>query len=567
MERTKGIWYEHLINQENWIAEYPSCSIFHQLKENAQAYIDAPAIEFQNKKYSFRQLIEQVEQVATSLIAMGIKKGDVVSIVSPNTPQALFMFYAINRIGAVANIIHPLLSVNEMQHFIENTESVAVFIIDVVYDKIAKITWKTEKQPKVIVANVIDALPLWLKPLYALKNRKKLLLNSAHDNILWGDFLRLADKEGVVLPPDDGKAEDLAVILYTGGTTGVQKGAMFNNYSFTCYAIQTLEASGLEFKGKRCLTVLPLFHGFGIAFCVHAMIAGGTCIYLVPTYDFNKCNALIFKKKLNFLCGVPAFFESLSRYPKMEDSDLSFIEALVSGGDVLPEKLQLRLNKQLKAGNSKAEIRNAYGQTESLTGCCINPIFANVIGSVGLPCPDMESKIVALGTCEEVPNGVDGELCLTGPILTIGYYKNEEATQQILKKHADGKVWLHTGDIFYKRDDGYLFFRQRIKRMLISAGYNIYLSQVDEIVSDCSIVKQCCAVAIDDKVLGAKLGLYIILNNEMDQENARKEILSYCEEHLAAYSMPHTIIFVDDFPKTKMGKVDFKSLEDQINHR
>lgn len=565
MKREKGIWYEHLQTKE-WISEYPECSIFAQLKTNAENYPDLLAIEFQNKSYSFKDFIEQVEKLAKALQHLGFKKGDIISIVSPNVPQAIFMFYAINRIGAVANMIHPLLSSKEIKSLVEETNSVAVFTLDAVYDKISAIEWGSEIKPKVIIARVIDALPIWMIPLYKLKNKKKVTLNSSHDNVYWNDLLKCVDDKAV-LSADDGKSEDLAVIVYTGGTTGAQKGAMFNNYSFTCYAIQTLEASGLELRGKRCLGVLPLFHGFGLAFNVHAMLAGGTCLYLLPTYDFNKCNSLIFKKKLNFIYGVPAFFESLSRYPKMEGNDLSFMEALVSGGDVLSEKLQKRINRQLKEGGAKSPIRNAYGQTESLTGCCINPIFKNVIGSVGLPCPDIEAKIVEIGTCKEVPNGMDGELCLTGPILTLGYYKNEQATQEILKKHDDGKVWLHTGDIFYKDGNEYLFFRQRIKRMIISAGYNIYLSHVEDVVSQCSVVNQCCAVGIDNKAAGQYVGLYIIRNGEIDENDCRNIIMEHCKANLAEYSLPHKIVFVDDFPKTKMGKVNFKALEDKINNR
>lgn len=565
MERIKGIWYENRITEE-WISEYPECSVFAQLKKNAEKYPELPSINFQNKVYTFKEFIDITEKLATALSVAGVKKGDIVSIISPNTPQAVFMFYAVNRLGAVANMIHPLLAKEEIQYCIENTESSAVYILDAVYDKIADIVWNTAKQPKIIIGKVADALPTWMKPLYALKNRKKLILNKSHNNILWKDLLKLADS-APALSADNGKAEDLAAIIYTGGTTGKQKGAMFNNYSFTCYAIETLEASGLDLKGKRCLAVLPLFHGFGLAFNVHAMLAGGTCLYLMPVFDFKKCNALIFKEKLNFLYGVPTFFEALSRYPKMENNDLSFMEALVSGGDVLSEKLQNRINKQLKAGGAASPIRNAYGQTESLTGCCINPIFNNVIGSVGLPCPDIYSKIVKLGTCDEVPNGTDGELCLTGPILTLGYYKDEEATKQILKKHSDGKIWLHTGDIFCKDENEYLFFRQRIKRMIISAGYNIYLSHVEDIVSGCDFVKQVCAVGIDDVAAGQNVGLYVILNDGIDENEARKKISEHCQKNLAEFSLPKKIIFTNEFPKTKMGKIDFKSLEDKINNR
>lgn len=565
MNREKDIWYDNRLNQQ-WVEEYPECSAFFQLKKNAEDFPNLNALEFQGKAITFKDFISCVETLARALTAVGIKKSDIVSIVSPNVPQAVIMFYALNRIGAVANMIHPLLSEKEIQNHVEKTESKAVFILDAVYKKLSSINWKMQESPKIIIAQVADALPFWMKPLYALKNREKLILNPNHHNIYWNDLLKLA-VNAESLPDEKGNAYDLSTIIYTGGTTGEQKGAMFNNYSFTCYAIQTAEASGLDLKGKRCLGVLPLFHGFGLAFNVHAMLAGGTCLYLVPTYDFNKCNALIFKKKLNFIYGVPAFFEALSRHPKMENNDLSFMEALVSGGDKLSEKLQKRLNKLLEAGGSKYPIRNAYGQTESLTGCCINPIFKNVIGSVGLPCPDMKSKIVEIGSCNEVPVGVDGELCLTGPILTLGYYKNEEATRQILKKHDDGITWLHTGDIFNKDENGYLYFRQRIKRMIITSGYNIYLSQVEDTVSECSIVKQCCAVGIDDTLTGQQIGLYVILNSPSDNNKSRDIIMKHCKENLAEYSQPRKIIFIDEFPKTKMGKVDFKTLEDRINNR
>lgn len=565
MKREKGIWYEHRI-KDSWIDEYPECSAFFQLKKTAQSCPVLKAIEFQNKGLNFDSLIKTIEKLAKALSSYGIKKGDIVSLVSPNVPQAVIMFYALNRIGAVANMIHPLFSANEIQNLVENTESSAVFVLDAVYGKISGINWNLKKKPKIIIARIIDALPVWMKPLYALKNKEKLVLNATHENIFWNNLMALAENDAA-LPDERGNAYDLAAIIYTGGTTGEQKGAMFNNYSFTCYAIQTAEASGLDLKGKRCLGVLPLFHGFGLAFNVHAMLTGGTCLYLLPTYDFNKCNKLIFKKKLNFIYGVPSFFEALSRYPKMENNDLSFMEALVSGGDILSEKLQKRLNKQIKEGGSKYPIRNAYGQTESLTGCCINPIFKNVIGSVGLPCPDMYSKIVKLGTCEEVANGTDGELCLSGPILTLGYFKDKESTGHILKRHDDGKTWLHTGDIFYKDENDYLFFRQRIKRMIISAGYNIYLSHVEEVVSKCSFVNQVCAVGIDDIAAGQNIGLYVILNDGTVEDEARKEITEHCKKNLAEFSQPRKIIFTDEFPKTKMGKVNFKSLEDQINNR
>jgi len=564
MSRDKGIWYDHM-EPPKWCPEYPRCSMFEQLKTNAHNFPKLPAIEFQKKYYTFEQLIESIEHLAKALVSIGIKRGDIVSIITPNTPQGVLMLYALNRIGAVANMIHPLLSPDEMQHFVETTDSVAVLIMDVVYDKIAKIQWNMAHSPKVIIAKVSDALPMCLRPLYHLKAKTKLVLNPSHDIIFWSDLLKQHSKPDIVLPQNSSDPDALAVILYSGGTTGISKGVMLSNYNLTCYAIQAFEASGMETVGKRCLGVLPLFHGFGLALCVHTMLCAGTCVYLVPTYDFQKCNALIFREKLNFLCGVPAFFEALSRYPDMEGKDLSFIECLISGGDILPERLQHRLNRQLQAGGSKATIREAYGQTESVTGCCINPVFHNVIGSVGLPCPDIESKIVRIGTCSEVPSGTDGELCLAGPNLMLGYYKNSEATQQVLKQHDDGKTWLHTGDIFFKDAEGYLYFRQRMARMIVCAGYNVYLSQIEHTLAECSIISNSCAIGIADKVLGNKVGVYVILRAPMDHQEANRIITDFCKQHMADYAMPHRIAFVNEFPYTKMGKVDFLKLENMMN--
>lgn len=564
MIRDKGIWYQNL-DPAKWVDTYPHCSMFDQLLVTARKYPDLPAMEFQGKQYTYQQMIGQIEDVADSLLAIGIHAGDNVSIVSPNVPQAVVMIYALNRIGAVANMIHPLLSTKEIQHFVESTDSTAVLVLDVIYDRLSSISWTLPRAPKVIVAQLADALPFHLRFLYQLKKGKRIKTNPNHDTLFWNEMLACG-KKGLTGRADcAGDPNALAVILYSGGTTGIQKGVMLTNYNMTCYAIQAFEASGMKTVGKKCLCVLPLFHGFGLALCVHTMLCAGTCIYLVPTYDFKKCNALIFRKKLNFLCGVPAFFESLSRYPDMDTKDLSFIDCLISGGDVLSPKLQRRINKQLKAGGSSAEIREAYGQTESVTGCCINPVFRNVIGSVGLPCPDIESKIVAIGTQTEVPVGTDGELCLTGPNLMLGYYKNKEATDKVLQRHDDGRLWLHTGDIFSKDENGYLYFRQRMTRMIVCAGYNIYLSSIEDTLMECNIVNNVCAVGIRDRILGSKVGIYVILNAPMDHMEAQSKIMNFCRQNMAEYALPYRILFVDEFPLTKMGKTDYLALEKAIN--
>ncbi len=566
MKRKKSIWYEHQ-NPDRWISEYPEYSMYEHLRKGTEQYPDLTAFEFQGKKYTYKKLIENIEAVAKSLVSIGVKKGDIISIVTPNTPQVLFMIYAVNRIGAVANMIHPLLSAAEIQKFVEDTDSVAILTLDMIYPKFAKIKWNTSKEPKMILARIVDALPFYAKSVYASKNKLTLNFNPKHDVIYWNDLISFGKKKEIDMPIDDSKGDDTAVILYSGGTSGTPKGVMITNMNINCLAMHTYDIGGIEnVVGKKSLAVMPLFHGFGLVICVHAMLSLGFHIFLLPKYDFNECSKLIFKKKINCIYGVPGLYEALIRYPKIETADLSFMQLLVCGGDKLPEKLQHRVNKLLKKGGAKITLSEAYGQTECVAGCSINPYFDTRIGSAGIAYPDVYFKIVKPGTQEELPVGQDGELCVSGPIVMKGYYKNEEATKKSLQHHTDGKLWLHTGDIFSMDKDGYIYFCQRSSRLIISGGYNIYPTQVEDAVCTCAAVAQCCVVGIKDRIYGQKIAAVVVLNNkDADKDRVKTKIMECCKNNLAEYSLPNEIIFREEIPLTNMGKVDYLSLEREIN--
>ncbi len=568
MKRIKSVWFEHQ-NPDKWIPEYPEYSFYEHLKTNSRKYPELTAVEFQGKKYSYKQLISNIEETAASLVAMGVKKGDYVSIVTPNTPQALFMIYAVNRIGAVANMIHPLLSANEIQQFVENTNSVALLTLDMIYPKFAKIRWNMDKQPKFILARIADALPFYAKPVYSLKNKLKLSFNPEHDIIYWNSFIELGKAKSPEMPVDDGKGDDTAVILYSGGSSGKPKGVMITNLNINSLAMHTYDIGGIEdVTGKKSLAVMPLFHGFGLVICVHAMLSLGFHIYLLPKYDFNECSKLVFRKKINCIYGVPGLYEALIRSEYIEKTDLSFMELLVCGGDKLPEKLQNRVNKLLKKGGADVVLREAYGQTECVAGCSINPKFDTRIGSAGIAYPDVYFKIVKPGTQEELPDGEDGELCVAGPLVMKGYYKNDKATAEVLQQHSDGKLWLHTGDMFSKDSDGYIYFRQRNSRMIICGGYNVYATQVEEAIDSCSAVAHSCVVGVKDRIYGQKIAAFVVLNNkDADKATVKARIMECCRNNLSEYSLPHEIIFRDELPVTNMGKTDYLSLEKEINSK
>lgn len=566
MKRQKSIWY-HYQNPDKWKEEYPEYSMFEHLRSTSEQYPNLTAIEFQGRRYSYKRLMDEIQNVAISLVALGVKRGDYISIITPNIPQALFMIYGANRIGAVANMIHPLLSAREIQQMVEETNSVAILTLDVIFPKLANIEWKLSFTPKMLLARIGDALPWYAGVVYSAKN-KVICCESKNFQILyWKDFLSMGKTQTVQMQEDVGAADDTAVILYSGGTSGIPKGVMITNRNINSLAMHTYDIGGIEdVVGKKSLAVMPLFHGFGLVICIHAMLCLGFHVFLIPKYDFQECSKLIFRKKINCIYGVPGLYEAFIRCPQIDKADLSFLELLVCGGDKLPEKLQHRVNKLLKRGGSKVVLREAYGQTECVAGCAINPKFDTRIGSAGIAYPDVCFKIVEPGTDKELPDGTDGELCVCGPIVMKGYFNNEEATAQALKQHEDGKIWLHTGDIFSKDADGFIYFRQRSSRILISGGYNIYATQVEDAICACPLVAQCCVIGIKDRIYGQKIGAYVVLNNKnANKEAARIEIMKSCRQLLAQYSLPHEIVFCDSLPVTNLGKTDYITLEKEMN--
>ncbi len=570
MKRTPNIWSKHH-GEGNFITEYPDHSMFAHLNNVAKKHPDFTALEFQGKKTSFSEMISQIELISKALLANGIKKGDYVSVVAPNTPQALNMIYALNRIGAVANMIHPMLSPVETKRLIENVNSVAVLTFDILSEKFADISWDDGHNPLIIAARIVDALPAYIKPLYKLKNKAKAVFNPSHRVISWKDFIKKASELKEPLPADTGKGEDVAIILYSGGTTGLPKGVMLQNFAFNAIAVQSSEIKPYDTEdtaGKKVLALMPVFHGFGLAMCIHVMLSFGCHLLLVPKFDYVACAKLIFKKKINYIYAVPALFSALVRTEEIEKNDLSFIEMIATGGDKCDSKLIDKMNSYLEKGNCKARIMDAYGLTESVSGVCINPFFAMKEGSIGIPFPDNNFKIVALGTQDEVPVGTDGELCINGPTLMKGYYNNEEETAHALQLHKDGKIWLHTGDIGCLDEEGYFFYRQRSSRMIIMAGNNVYPTQIENVINQCNDVMTSCVIGVESKGMGQRIVAVVQpVSMQTNLEELRKEIIENCKKNVADFAMPKEIIFKEELPKTAMGKVNFRALADEYSSK
>lgn len=569
MKRTPNIWSEHH-SKENFTDEYPEGSMVAPIIEVAEKYPDYTALEFQNKKISYSQMIENIELIAKSLLEHGIKKGDFVSVVAPNTPQALMMVYAVNRIGAVANMIHPLLSAIEIKRFVENVDSRAVLTFDMLYPKFKDIEWETTEKPLIILARIVDALPTLIKPIYLLKNKLDIDTNPNHNTVYWNSFLKKGKQRKEPLPVDDGKGDDLAAVLYSGGTTGVPKGVMIHNRAFNCMAIQTSEIRWVEIDeiaGKKALALMPVFHGFGLASCMHSMLYWGMHVFLVPKFDYRACSKLIFNKKINHIYAVPALFEALSRSEEIEKKDLSFMELLACAGDKGSEKLFNKMNKYLKNGGSSVQMAEAYGITECLSCVTMTPWWADRKG-IGLPLPDLDAKICKFGSHETVPFGEDGELCITGPTIMRGYYKNETETKAALQVHDDGRTWLHTGDIACMDEDGYIYYRQRHSKMIITSGYNVFPSQIEEVINKCAGVNASCVVGVEDRSVGQRVVAVVQPTSmDIDLDALKSNIIEQCKNEVAEYAMPREVVFKEEFPRTAMGKVNFKQITADMNKK
>ena len=547
---------------------YPKKTISELVAQTAAAHPKSIAYDFMGKKVTYSQFMTRIDRVARALIALGIEKGDRFTICMPNCPQALETFYALNRIGAVSNMIHPLSAPNEIAFYLNFSHSKAILTLDQFYGKVDEIRNKLEQPTKVLVARIKDELPYPLKELYPLSKaaRKVPKLPKNGDFISWKKFIHGGSK-AIMIPAHPISYTDGASILYSGGTTGTTKGILLSSANFNATALQTIAASGLpSINDKKMLSVMPIFHGFGLGVGIHtALVGGGTCI-LVPQFNIKTYAKLLTKKQPNFVPGVPTLFEALLRTDMLEGADLSFLDGMFSGGDSLSVELKRKVDEFLKEHKAKIQIREGYGTTECVTACCLTPKDYARSGSIGVPFPDTYFKIVTPGTEEEVEPNIEGEICISGPSVMICYVDNPEETAQTLRRHADGRIWLHTGDLGTMDVDGFVYFRQRIKRMIITSGYNVYPSQLENIIDGHEKVLISCVIGVKDKYKMQKVKAFVVLRPGVEPtEEVRQELMEYCRKHIAKYAMPYEIEFRTELPKTLVGKVAYRVLEEEAN--
>ena len=558
----KAPWVDSLGDLPHHL-EYPDCSMVSLIEKRAQENPDLDAYIFFGKKTNYGRMMDDINQCAKGLKAIGVKKGDHVTVALPNCPQGVTIFYAINMVGAVASMIHPLSSEKEIEFFINDSKSVMAITLDQFYGKFDAIR-KNVCIRNLVITSIKDVVSLPVKIGYNLtEGRKYDKVPKDADIILWKDLMGKG-RTYVGEYRDENDAGDASVILYSGGTTGLNKGILLSSYNFNALAMQTAGVNPNYKVGDRMLTVMPIFHGFGLGISVHTILVHGGCCILVPRFTPQSYAKLMMKYKCNYIAGVPALFEALIRMPKMENVDLSFLKGMFSGGDSLSIELKKKVDDYLYEHNSSIQVREGYGTTECVTASCLTPIHTAVEGSIGLPMPDMFYKIVEPGTENELPYGETGEICLAGPTVMLGYLDQPEETANTLRTHADGMTWVHTGDLGSMDDRGFVYFKQRLKRMIITNGYNVYPSQLENAFDAHEKVHMSCIIGVPDPIKKQKVKAFIMLKPGIKpSDDVKSELMEYAKKNISKYALPYDIEFREDLPKTLVGKVAYRKLEEE----
>lgn len=542
-------------------------TVFGALKEASERYPDSPAIGFFGRSVSFKKLISDIEKIAKGLLAAGVGEGDTVTFMLPNCPQAVMVYYAISRIGAVANMIHTLSSVENIVFFLNKADSRFLVTLDALYPKAKAASEKAKNDITIIHTSISDEMPIVTKIGYQLKTIKGRPEKISDRGAVSLNEITAKGKDQT-LPPVKYEENRTATILYSGGSTGAPKGICLSDYNINSLAIQVANAAGHRIcPGLKFLSAMPMFHGFGLGVGIHTFICNGAQCILVPQFTLDAYVKTLLKEKTNMLAIVPTMLEAFLRSDAFDGKDLSFLKGIFSGADATNTALQNRMNNFLREHHCEEVVREGYGLTESVTACALNPRENVKIGSIGLPLGETKFRVVKPGTFQDVPVGENGELIIHGPTVMLGYLNEPEETENTLKTDADGLKWLFTGDMVKMDEDGYTFFIQRIKRLIITSGFNVYPTQVEQAINACPGVEASCVVGVKDRFLGQKVVACVVLQKDVDEKKARSEIMDTCKKKLEEYAIPSKIEFVSELPLTNMGKIDFTRIEQQQNEK
>ena len=537
-------------------------TMYQALLMMANKYPNDLALYYQGTKITFKSLIKRINETADILYhALGIKENDVVLISQPNIPETVVLFYAVNKIGAVSNLVHPFTPFIQVKEIMEKTNTKVAFIFE---QRIAKEVDKyRELLNKVYVTRIEDDLPFFKKLYYHVfmnfRIRKKLGKQKAINfpGFNYVTNLKLTNKDTPVVPLTNNKC---SVLLPSGSTTGKPKTICLNDRSFNYIAMHSdafMSLNKEELRGHKMLSILPSFHGFGLCMTMHAPLVNGFASILIPRFRVKKVVKVMNKIKPTAICGVPTIYEKLLKEPSfIKSSSLKNLHCCFCGGDTLSNELLNNFNNTMRQAGSKCRLFQGYGLTEAIAVNCVNTFETSKDGSLGKPIPDAIFKIVDESGKELARNQI-GEIILKSEAVMLNYYQDEGATKECLKAG-----YLYTGDLGYMDDDGFIYFKSRKKRVVKVSGVAVFPSEVEQLIMTISEVDNCAAISVPDKKLQNSIKVFVVSSYENKNE-LKGKIIETCRKYLIKWSVPTEVEFKDSLPLTNLGKVDFIKLQQE----
>jgi long-chain acyl-CoA synthetase len=537
--------------------DYPRVTLYEAIAATAQRVPDAVAWDFFGTTATYRELLAAIDRAAAALAALGLRAGDRLLISMPTSPAGVVAFYAANKLGSVAALIHPLSAVPEIEHYLNASGARIVVTLDAFYRVFNEVR---PRQPieRLVLARIGDDLSPLKRIGFWLTKGRKIATVPADERVRWWKALMAHDHAPVARAP--GTTDEVAAILFSGGTTGLPKGIELTHRNFIAEGMQAAAWGGMR-QGDSILAILPIFHGFGLGVCVNAAFMAGGKSILVPQFSPEIVARLLRTTRPSVLVGVPTLFDALAKDPALAQVDLSCLRACFSGADTLPRPVKERFERLVASRGGNVQLLEGYGLTEAVTAIMAMPLAEYREGSIGIPFPDMDAKICRPGTDQAMADGEEGEICIAGPAVMRGYLNDPRATAQALKRHGDGRIWLHTGDLGRCDADGFFYFTVRAKRMIKSSGFNVYPAQVEAVLVQHPAVAEACVIGVPDEAQGERVKAVVVLKDPAQESEATAQaLIAFARERLIKWSCPREIAFARALPVTRVGKIDYRAL-------
>lgn len=539
----------------------PECTIYEYLWENNKDYPYDIAINYLGRKISYKELFENIDKTAAAFLKAGVREKEIVTVALPSIPEALYCVYALNKIGAVANMIHPLAGKDETLFYFNEVKNRIVVIFDGAYPTVADDIGKSSIE-KVIVASPADSLSFVLKAAYKLKVKVPNCDGKVFQS--WKAFIR--EGKGTPVQAIKKDCHDLAIISHTGGTTGDPKGVMCSDANINALVWQ-IGCNLPHIRQEKYLVVLPPFINYSLVNAMLEPLAFGFQVILLPKYEPEKFAEYVEKYRPNHISSIPSYWEALLSIPKIKSMDLSCLNHIYYGGEAMSADAENAVNELIISRGAQNRLCKGLGSTEMVCAATVTYNDSNLPGSVGIPLVKVNCKTVDIESGEELHYGEEGEICFSGPTMMLGYYQNPSATSDMIQVQPDGKRWLHTGDLGFINDDGVLFVTGRIKRILITKGQDgqptkMFPDRIEKSIYLHPAVELCCVIGIPDKVRINYPKAFVVLKTGEKNETMKNEIIKVCRKNLPDYMVPEEIEFLTDLPRTARGKINYRALEE-----